>query len=96
MPFEIPQEVYEHFRESAEKGSILQKKWKEIFVKYRKEYPELAMELERRLQGTVPEEFSLDAEIDQFEIGDKIATRAASGKIINKLTKTLVRLWKFC
>ncbi len=88
-PFEIPQEVYDHFRQSAERGIELQKKWEENYGNYRREYPELAAELERRLKGVLPKDISSDAIVSQFKPGDKIATRAASGKILNILTENL-------
>ncbi|TFG07144.1 transketolase, partial [Candidatus Thorarchaeota archaeon] len=86
--FHVPQEVYEHFRQAIDRGEELEKEWRNAMGAYAAEYPDLAMELKRRLSGKLPEEW--DEDLPVFEASSKgEATRAASGKVINALASKL-------
>jgi transketolase len=90
--FFIPEESLAFFRQAVTQGATLEAEWKERFAAYRAEYPELAGELERRLNGILPEGW--DAELPIFTADEKgLATRASSGKVINALAAKLPELF---
>src|SRR6476620_1866315 len=48
--FHVPQEVYEHFRRSIlERGEQKEKEWNDLFSNYKKEFPELGLELQQAI-----------------------------------------------
>jgi transketolase len=84
----IPDDVLAHFREAVTRGKELEVKWQARLGEYRKDHPELHNELVRRLEGRLPE--SWDKGMPAFAADPKgIATRAASGKVINALATRL-------
>jgi len=90
-PFDIPDDVLEHFRSTRERGQEQEATWAKRFDAYRAEFPDEAAELERRLKGVLPEgweemfpTFSADAK--------GMATRASSGKVINAIAAGLPEL----
>ena len=89
--FFIPDEVLAHFRSKVEEGGELESAWQVKFDAYKEAYPELAAELERRIKGKLPENW-LDA-VPVFPADSKgMASRAASGKVINALAAKLPEL----
>ncbi len=88
-PFEIPREVYEHFREAIARGQRLEADWKARLERYASAYPAEARELERRLKGELP---PLNWETLMPSFSGKIATRAASGKVLDALAPALPEL----
>ena len=90
-PFYIPDEALARFRESIAKGQQAEAEWKEQFSAYAREFPELARELEQALRGELPEGW--DAEIPEFPADAKgVATRVASGKVLNAIAPKLPTL----
>lgn len=84
-PFEIDEEVYQAWDAKA-KGEAQQKNWEADFEAYKKAYPELAEELQRRLSGDLPADFEQKAKayIQQCqEQGENVASRKASFNAIN-------------
>jgi transketolase len=84
MPFDIPSDIYQSW-DARERGFQQETKWKELFTHYEEEYPELAMELVRRVkrQFHIDFEKQADAFIAQcVEKGETIATRKASQNCI--------------
>ncbi len=92
--FEIDDEIYEAWDGKA-KGDILEKNWNADFAAYKKAYPQLAAELERRLAGNLPAEFEAQTQAYIAECqakGEVIASRKASQNTINALQKMLPEL----
>lgn len=56
-PFVVPEEIKQAWN-STERGFAAESAWKEKLVVYEEEYPELAMELVRRIKGELPGYFS--------------------------------------
>ncbi|MBM7038682.1 transketolase [Vibrio ulleungensis] len=54
--FEIPQQVYAHW-DAKEAGAAKEAAWNEKFAAYAADYPDLARELSRRLDGELPEQW---------------------------------------
>ena len=80
--FLVPEPVLAHMRKAVRRGKRLEKQWNEKFAAYKEAYPELAEQFEAALRGELP--VGWDGDIPQFNPADKpIATRAASGKVLN-------------
>ena len=82
--FYIPEKVLSFYRQAIEKGEKLEVEWKKKMSAYQMEYPELAAELSRRLEGKLPENWQLGLPV--FAADEKgLATRSSSGKVLNAL-----------
>jgi transketolase len=55
--FEVPSEIYKGW-DAKEKGAAAEKAWNAKFEAYRAEYPELAAEFERRMNGDLPADWA--------------------------------------
>ncbi|MCB1649463.1 MAG: transketolase [Pseudomonadales bacterium] len=83
-PFEVPEAIYQAW-DAREKGFAAESAWKEQLVQYEEEFPELAMELIRRLKGQLPGYFADKAQefiLACQDKGEKIASRKASQNCI--------------
>jgi transketolase len=89
--FLIPGDVLDHFREAVSAGEALEKKWYGRFLAYKAEMPDLAFELSRRLSGRLPEGWENALPVFPTD-GKGMATRAASGKVINAIAPILPEL----
>ena len=89
--FFIPENALAHFREAVGKGERAESEWKERFSAYTQKFPDLAKELEPALGGVLPDGW--DTAIPSFPADAKgVATRAASGKVLNALAPKLPTL----
>lgn len=88
QPFTIPPRALEHFRKAVEKGESLQSEWSMQFDRYRTRYPDLAGEFERLQKGDLGKDW-IDA-LPTFTEG--LATRQASGKVLNAIARYLPTL----
>ena len=87
-PFFVPDDVLEHFKKIGEKGKSLHDQWQDQFNHYQKEFPEFAAELTLRMKNELP--VGWDKNLPEFPTDPKgIATRVASGKMINALAENL-------
>jgi len=90
-PFEVPTEVAAQW-DARPSGRKLQGDWNERFSAYGKAYPELAVELKRRMEGKLPA--ALNAAFEELvntqgELHKKVATRKASQIVLEKITGVL-------
>ncbi|WP_239253527.1 transketolase [Listeria ilorinensis] len=90
-PFTVPEEVTSYLKNYPARGAKLEETWYNLFKNYQKEYPELAAQFERVLTHGLPENW--DEALPEFQTGDKMATRAASGKMINALAARVPELF---
>jgi len=89
--FYIPEEVQVHFRQAVENGREWEAGWSSGMDAYRAAHPEKAAELERRLRGDLPADWQ--SAIPVFPADEKgMATRVASGKVINALAAKIPEL----
>jgi transketolase len=89
--FYVPDEAVEHFREFAHRGAKRQDEWETRFQAYAKKYPVLAADFQRVIQLQLPEKW--DRDLPSFRSADgPLATRVASGKVINALAPQLPEL----
>ncbi|MED4205273.1 transketolase [Neobacillus mesonae] len=86
--FHVPEGVYENFNKLiGENGEKKEKEWNELFAQYKKQYPELAVQLEFALKEELPEGW--DQDIPVYSEGKSLASRASSGEALNGIAKNL-------
>ncbi len=79
--FHVPEEVRTHFSEGSRRGAAAHASWRERLTAYRTAHPDLAAQLDVAIAGKLPEGW--DSELPVFN--GAIATRSASGKIMNAI-----------
>lgn len=89
--FEVPDKVLEFYRDKGKRGIEKEKQWNHLYADYKTKFPELAAEYELLSSGKLPEEWK--DKLPVFKAGDeKIATRKASGKVLNAIADYLPNL----
>ncbi len=89
--FLIPNEALAHFRAAVERGAQDEAAWNLSLSAYATAFPDLAEELQGRLHAELPPGW--DADIPVFDADDTgLATRDASGKVINAIAPKLPAL----
>lgn len=81
-PFEVPQEVYDHYVALANQGAQKEEEWSRMFVDYTNKYPELKAELYAWNDENACDKLLDDEEFWARE-GKVEATRSVSGKVLN-------------
>ncbi|MCD6353536.1 MAG: transketolase, partial [Proteobacteria bacterium] len=91
QPFFIPDEAIEYFRRAIDKGKEKEGEWRQCLLSYEKSFPEETKEWHRWMKGELPEDWEKD--IPFFSEDSKgIATRAASGTVLNAVAPYLPNL----
>lgn len=88
--FYIPTEVLEYYNKKGLVGAKIEEEWNSLFAKYKETYPALAAELEELENGQLPTDWQSNLPV--FEAGKSIATRSASGKVINAIAPFIPQL----
>lgn len=89
--FYVPDEVLKYYHAKGARGIELEAKWNTVFEAYKTEYPELAAEYETAASGNLPAGW--EATLPVFKGSDpKMATRQASGKVLNAIADSLPNL----
>ena len=89
--FYAPSEVITHTRKIKERGSNAFKAWEKNFQIWQDKNPDKAKLLDRLLTKKLPERWEDDLPI--FSSDKEIATRAASGKVIQAIAASLPEFW---
>ena len=89
--FEVAEEVLAHSRELMERGRAIRSEWDERFSAWSEANPEKAALLARLQKGELPKDIA--TKLPVFDSGSELATRAASGKVLNALAAELPELW---
>ncbi len=87
--FFVPDEISDLRAKTQEKGESLENKWNELWENYKNKNQEAAKELENSIKGEISKE-ALD--IPQFSSEKAIATRSASGTVLNHIAKYIPQL----
>ncbi len=88
--FAVPQRVRDQYAERAAHGGEVRTGWLETMAAYERAHPEAAARWKDALAGRLPDGWR--AALPVFKAGDKIATRSASGKVLNSLASVLPTL----
>jgi len=83
-PFEVPEEVYEHYRSIAKKNAQAEEEWNKLFERYCKEYPEMKKLWDQYHDENAAKHLIDDEKFWAFD-NKPDATRNISGQIINRI-----------
>ncbi len=89
--FHVPEAAREHLGRAVERGRVWQEEWNQLMEGYQAEHPGQAAEFKRVLAGELPPGWQEAAPVFAPEEGP-VATRAASGKVLNALAGALPEL----
>ncbi len=85
--FYVPQEVTAYMRDVAAKGAEAEKAWDKMFADYSEAHPDLAGQFRDAAEGKLG--IGLDDILPKFEAGSSVATRKASGKVLDAVMPKL-------
>ncbi len=89
--FHVPGEALAEFRKALDRGRDWEQEWDAKFAQYEVEYPEEARLWRSVIAGELPEVW--DSALPNFSSGDgPMATRVASGKVLNSVIEGLPTL----
>jgi len=81
--FYVPDEVLKHFREAIDRGAREESEWYNLLERYGQKHPEIARSWQVLMDGELPANW--EQHLPKFEGAKPMATRAASGEVINAL-----------
>jgi transketolase len=88
--FYVPDAALAHFREAIERGARQEAEWNALVEKYAEKYPELGKLWRSTVKGELPEGW--EKHLPKFADAKPVATRVASGEVINALAPHLPML----
>jgi transketolase len=88
--FFIPEEARQLFAQVPKRGAELEAAWNDLRSRWSAAHPAAAAELERRERRELPAEW--DSGLPTFKPGEDVATRDASGKVLDALSKAIPEL----
>jgi transketolase len=89
--FHVPDETRQAFAAARDRGRLRESEWRDLFDRWADDSPDDAAEFRARLSGLLPENWH--HKLPAFAPGDgPIATRSASGKVINAICDVLPHL----
>lgn len=89
--FAMPADVFAHVRSVKDRGAAIRKEWDGKFAQWQSSHPERAALLKRLVARELPTGW--EATLPVFESGKDVATRTASGHVINAIAKSLPEFW---
>ncbi|GLF98609.1 transketolase [Streptomyces yaizuensis] len=89
--FEVSDEVIGHTRQALDRGREAKGEWEKTFAAWRTANPERAATFDRIRAGELPAGW--EEKLPEFEPGKGVATRAASGKVLQALGAVVPELW---
>ncbi|CAN5749895.1 transketolase [soil metagenome] len=81
--FHVPDEALAHFRQATERGARQEQEWKAQVKKYQEKYTDLGKTWQETMSGKLPAGW--EKHLPDFADAKPMATRAASGEVINAL-----------
>ena len=88
--FRVPDQALERFRKCIDRGKEAESIWQEKFEAYSNKYPDLAKKWIDAMNGSLNDGWDMD--LPDFSTTGPIATRAASGKVLNSIAKNVPEL----
>jgi len=88
--FYVPDEALAHFRKALERGQQYEREWDELIDKYEEKHQDLGQMWRTMMDGKLPEDW--EQHLPSFEDAKEVATRVASGQVINAIAPHLPML----
>jgi len=88
--FYVPDEALAHFREAVTRGGEQEQQWKTLVKKYEETHAELGTQWSTTVKGELPADW--ETHLPDFKDAKSVATRVASGEVINALAPHLPML----
>jgi transketolase len=88
--FYVPDEALKHFREALDRGARQETEWNALVEKYEQQDPELGRQWRSMMKGELPGDW--ETHLPNFKDAKPMATRVASGEVINALAPHLPML----
>ena len=88
--FYVPDEALAHFRKALERGQQYEQEWDELIDKYEEKHQDLGQMWRTMMDGKLPEDW--EQHLPSFEDAKEVATRVASGQVINAIAPHLPML----
>jgi transketolase len=88
--FYIPEEALAHFREAIQRGEQFEAEWNELVKKFEQSHPDEGKTWRATMSGELPEGW--EDHLPKFEDPKSVATRVASGEVINALAPVMPML----
>ena len=86
--FLVPDDVLAHMRTAVDRGKQWEDEWHESMVEYAVEHPDLASQFRQGMDGKLPEGWEKSIP-SVGKPGEEMATRDASGQVMNAIAPTL-------
>jgi transketolase len=88
--FFIPDEALTHFRRAVDRGAKYETEWNDLVKSYEEKHDDLGKQWRQTISGELPEDW--ETHLPTFADSEAVATRVASGKVINALAPHLPML----
>ncbi len=88
--FCVGDEALNVFRNCIQKGKETERLWQDLYRSYSEKYPELATEWNNFVEGKLPDGW--DSDIPDFVGSGPVATRSASGQVLNAIAGKVINL----
>ncbi|MCH8564925.1 transketolase [Nesterenkonia sp. LB17] len=89
--FAVEDEVIDHARKILTRSVETRKEWDSKYASWREAHADEAKLLDRLTAGELPEGW--ESQLPEFPAGEEVATRSASGKVLNGIAEVLPELW---
>src|SRR3989441_6999691 len=81
--FFVPEDAFKHFREAIDRGSHYENEWNDLVAKFEDKHSDLGKQWRETMSGELPDDW--EKHLPSFDDAEAMATRVASGKVINAL-----------
>jgi transketolase len=82
--FFVPDEALAHFRQAIERGGQQEHEWKELVKEYKTKHEDVGELWQQTMSGELPSDW--ETHLPDFADAKPVATRVASGQVINALS----------
>ena len=91
LSFQVSEDVLTHTRRLVDRGASARSDWDQQFALWQEANPDAAKLFERISKSELPA--NIADVLPEFTAGEELATRAASGKVLNAIAEVMPELW---
>ncbi len=91
LSFQVSEAVLTHTRKLVDRGASSRSDWDQQFALWQEANPDAAKLFERISKSELPA--NIADVLPEFTAGEELATRAASGKVLNAIAEVMPELW---